>query len=109
VAVSFEDVAARARQLPDIVEGTWYGSPAFRVGDKVVARQHENDPDLVVLKVGPLELDALTAMHPDRFVRTSHRSERDDSVLMRLSRTDAADLDEVAELLDAARHHVTGG
>jgi hypothetical protein len=27
--ISFEDVAALARSLPDVVEGTWYGAPAF--------------------------------------------------------------------------------
>jgi len=107
VAVSFEDVAELARALPEVVEGTWYGAPAFRVGGKVVARQHENDPDLFVLKVGPLERDALTGMHPHRFSRTDHRPEREDAVLMRLSTTDRADLDEVAELLDTAWHHVT--
>jgi hypothetical protein len=32
--ISFEDVAALARSLPDVVEGTWYGAPAFRVGGK---------------------------------------------------------------------------
>jgi hypothetical protein len=107
VPITFEDVAARARLLPDIAEGTWYGAPAFRVGKKVVARLHENDPDLVVIKVGPLERDALTAMYPDRFSSTPHRSEREDAVLMRLSTTNRADLEEVAELLGSAWHHVT--
>lgn len=32
--ISFEGVAALARSLPDVVEGTWYGAPAFRVGGK---------------------------------------------------------------------------
>jgi hypothetical protein len=108
VSVSFDDVATIARRLPEVVEGTWYGAPAFRVGGKVVARQHENDDDLVVIKVGPLERDALTGMRPDRFTRTTHRSEREDAVLMRLSATEPVDLDEVGELLDTAWHHVTG-
>lgn len=108
MSVSFDDVAALARDLPDAVEGTWYGAPAFRVGGKIVARLHESDPDLVVLKVGPLERDALSAMQPDRFQPTEHRSEREDAVLMRLSATDASDLAEISELLDTAWHHVTG-
>lgn len=106
--ISFEDVAALARSLPEVVEGTWYGAPAFRVGGKVVARLHENEPDLVVMKVGPLERDALTTMQPERFSLTPHRSEREDAVLMRLGATERADLDEVAELLDTAWHFVTG-
>lgn len=106
--ISFEDVAALARSLPEVVEGTWYGAPAFRVGGKVVARLHENEPDLMVIKVGPLERDALTTMQPGRFSRTQHRSEREDAVLMRLGATEPEDLDEVAELLDTAWHFVTG-
>lgn len=35
-------------------------------------------------------------MSPDRFSLTSHPSEREDAVLMRLSATSKADLDEVA-------------
>lgn len=62
----------------------------------------------MVIKVGPLERDALTTMHPGRFSQTSHRSEREDAVLMRLSATDRADIEEVAELLDTAWHYVTG-
>ena len=107
--ISFDDVAVLARRLPDIAEGTWYGAPAFRAGKKVVVRQHENDPNLIVIKVGPLERDALTATHPGRFQLTSHRSEREDAVLMRLDATDTADLDELAELLDIALDHVTRG
>jgi hypothetical protein len=108
MAVSFEDVSRLVRSLPEIDEGTWYGAPAFRVGKKVVARLHENDADVVVIKVGPLERDALAAMRPDCFSLTSHPSEREDAVLMRLSATNDADLDEVAELLDCAWRHVTG-
>ena len=106
--IAFEDVATLARELPEIDEGTWYGAPAFRIGKQVVVRQHENDPNVVVIKVGPLERDALTAMHPERFSVTPHRSEREDAVLMRLDATTAADINEVVELLDAAWHHVTG-
>jgi hypothetical protein len=102
VPISFEDVAKLARRLPDIDEGTWYGAPAFRVRGKVVARLHENDPDLVVIRVGRAERDALVGIHPHRFSLTDHRSEREDAVLMRLSATDAADLAELAEILDEA-------
>ena len=62
----------------------------------------------MVIKVGPLERDALTTMHPGRLSQTPHRSEREDAVLMRLGATERTDLDEVAELLDTAWHYVTG-
>ena len=102
----FEDIQRLARLLPHVDEGTWYGSPAFRVKGKVFARLHENDPDLFLIKVGHLERDALVDALPHRFALTSHRPERDDSVLMRLSATSSEDLDEVAELLDAAWRRV---
>ena len=89
-------------RLEGAEEGTWYGAAAFRVRGRVFARRHENDDDLVLFKVGPDERDALVDANPDRFARTEHRSERDDSVLMRLSATSAGDLDEVAELLALA-------
>ena len=85
--ISFDDVAALARALPDIDEGTWYGAPAFRSRGKVVVRRHENEPDLVVIKVGPAERDVLTGMDPGRFRETSHRSEHEDAVLMSLDAT----------------------
>jgi len=61
----------------------------------------------MVIKVCSLERDALTTMHPGRFSQTPHRSEREDEVLMRLGATERTDLDEVAQLLDAAWHYVT--
>jgi hypothetical protein len=62
----------------------------------------EFDSDLFLIKVGPLERDYLGASAPERFLRTEHRSEAEDSVLVRLSATRHEDLDEIAELLDAA-------
>jgi len=106
VGVAFEDLRILARQLPEVAEGTWYGSPAFRVKGKVFARLHENDDDLFLIKVGRLERDALVAAQPERFVLTDHRPEKEDSVLMRLSATTGDDVKEVAELLDAAWRHV---
>ena len=92
--------------MPEAVEGTWYGSPAFRVKGKVFARLHENDHDLFLMKVGRLERDALVETQPERFTVTAHRPEKEDSVLMRLSVTMSDDLAEVAELLDMAWRRV---
>jgi hypothetical protein len=106
--IDFAAVRDLAVALDDVDEGTWYGAAAFRVKKKVFARRHENDPDLVLIKVGPDERDALVAMHPDRFLRTEHPSERDDSVLLRLSASTEDDLVEIGELLDAAWHRISG-
>jgi hypothetical protein len=53
----------------------------------------EFDSDLFLIKVGPLERDYLGASAPERFLRTEHRSEAEDSVLVRLSATRHEDLD----------------
>lgn len=100
--IDFEAVRALAVVLPAVEERSWYGAPAFRVRGRVFARLRENDTDLVLLKVGPDERDALVADQPARFLTTSHRSERDESALMRLSATTPADLPELAELIEAA-------
>jgi hypothetical protein len=100
--IEFDAVRALAVALPSVEEGPWYGAPAFRVHGRVFARLHENDADLILLKVGPDERDALVAQQPARFLTTDHRSERDESVLMRLSATTAADLPELAELMETA-------
>jgi hypothetical protein len=92
--------------LPDAVEGTWYGAVAFRVGGRVFARGHENDADLFLLKVGGDERDGLVADDPSRWSVTEHRSERDESVLLRLSACAPSDLGEIAELLALARDRV---
>ena len=106
--IELEEVCRLARSLPRVEEGTWYGAVAFRVGGRVFARAHEQDDDLFLLKVGGDERDGLIAAAPDRFSATDHRSERDESVLLRLSATSEADLDEVSELLALARDRVEG-
>ena len=100
--IDFDAVRALAVLLPAVEEGPWYGAPAFRVRGRVFARLHENDADLFLLKVGPDERDALVAEQPARFLTTTHRSERDESVLMRLGATAPTDLPELAELLETA-------
>jgi hypothetical protein len=104
--IELDAIRALAVTLPAVDEAPWYGAPAFRVRGRVFARLHENDGDLFLIKVGSDERDALVAEQPTRFLRTDHRSERDDSVLMRLSATTAVDLPEVAELLETAWRRV---
>lgn len=93
--IDFDDVRAMAVALPGVEEAPWYGAPAFRVRGPVFARLHENDADLILLKVGRDERDALVADQPARFLTTAHRSESEESVLMRLSASTATDLPEL--------------
>jgi hypothetical protein len=100
VTVDLDAVRTAVAMLPDVKEGTWYGSPAFRVAGKVFVRIHENDDDLLLIKVGEAERDALVAIEPDRFTKTEHRSERLDSVLLRYS--EGVSASELRELVEEA-------
>jgi hypothetical protein len=82
--------------LPGVAEGTSYGTPAFRVGKRFLARLREDGEDLVV----HLDMDAretLLAAAPDVFHVTDHYAGHP-AVLVRLRAVEAADLARVAEL-----------
>ncbi len=46
--VTFETVRKLVRELPGVVEGTSYGTPAFRAGKTLFVRQHQDGESLVV-------------------------------------------------------------
>ena len=64
-------VRAIAMKLPGVEEGTSYGTPAFKVKGKLLARMKE-DGETLVLRVG-LELkEALIEENPEVFFTTPH-------------------------------------
>lgn len=70
-ALSLDDVRALALALPGVTEGTSYGTPSFRVGRSMLARQHQDGESLVLA----IELDArelLTQSQPHSFYITPH-------------------------------------
>lgn len=69
--VDFEAVRHAALALPDVEEGTSYGTPAFRVKKKLFARMREEGEDLV-LRVGDDLRDVLLATESDVFHQTPH-------------------------------------
>jgi hypothetical protein len=95
---TLDDVRRIARSLPATAEKPSYGTPGFRVRDKLFARVHEN-PDLLVVWCTDLaEKDALLASDPTRFTTTPHY----DGHPLVLVRLPAVDADELAELLTDA-------
>ena len=96
--MTFGDVRAMALALPQVEEATSYGTPAFRIRKRLIARLHE-DGDSLVIKVDPMEREALLATRPDRFFITPHYADAPSWILARLDR---ADPQEVAELLAEA-------
>ncbi|WNG52645.1 MmcQ/YjbR family DNA-binding protein [Archangium minus] len=70
-AVTLDTVRELALALPGVEEGLSYGTPAFRVGKKLLARLHE-DGETLVLKVDLLVRDSLLVADPDTFFITDH-------------------------------------
>ena len=70
-AVTFDTVRELALALPGVVEGTSYGTPAFRVGGRILARFHQ-DGESLVLKVEYAAREVLIGSQPETFYVTDH-------------------------------------
>lgn len=92
-----EDLRELALALPEAVEGTSYGTLAFRVRRSGFARLLE-DGERVVIRMNRDEREAALASRPDLFELTPHY-EAYPRVLVRLA---AADREELAALLLAS-------
>jgi hypothetical protein len=93
------DVRELALALPETIERPSYGTPGFRVGDRLFVRIRE--PGVLVLFVDGLEAkEFLIAAEPATFFTTPHYDGHA-SVLVRL---DMVDRTELAELLDESWH-----
>ncbi|HEY7094147.1 MAG TPA: MmcQ/YjbR family DNA-binding protein [Ktedonobacterales bacterium] len=69
--VTFETVREIALALPGVEEGTSYGTPAFRVRGKFLARLREDDETLVI-KCDYAERDLRLEINPAAFFITDH-------------------------------------
>jgi len=99
-------VRAIALALPDVEEGTAYGSPALKVGGKLFACTAINksvEPGTLALYVGFFERDALIADDPATFYLTGHYRDHP-IVLVRLARVRESVL---RKLVRAARDFVS--
>ncbi|WP_026909626.1 MmcQ/YjbR family DNA-binding protein [Patulibacter minatonensis] len=91
------DVRELALALPETVEKPSYGTPGFRVKDRLFARMWDGEDDvLVVWTGGPEEQEGLVAADPGRFFTTPHYDGHP-HVLVRLG---AVDREELAGLLE---------
>jgi hypothetical protein len=91
------DVRDIALTLPETEERRSYGTPGFRVKDRLFARIRE--PGVLLVRVADEgEKDFLLRVEPDKFFTTPHYDGHP-SVLVRLG---AVDRDELAELLTDA-------
>jgi hypothetical protein len=91
--VTFDTVRELMRALPGVEEGTSYGTPAFRVQKKFIARLHE-DGETLVIKCA--DRDPLLEADPQAFYVTKHYLNYP-YVLVRLSRVKRAGLRDLIE------------
>jgi hypothetical protein len=68
---TFDDIREIAHALPGVVDGTSYGTPALKVGGKLMARLHQS-MDCVVLRSDLLDREILMQSAPDAFFITDH-------------------------------------
>jgi hypothetical protein len=87
--VTFEEVRELALALPGMEEGTSFGTPAFRVRKKFIARFHE-DGESLVLKVDPEAREVLTRAEPESCYLTEHYVGYPSYMLVRVSKVPRA-------------------
>lgn len=68
--VTWETVRHLALAFPGVEESTSYGTPAFKVRGKFLARLREEG--VLVVKVGPGDQDALLQLQPEVYFITPH-------------------------------------
>jgi hypothetical protein len=71
MAITFEEVRRIALSLQNVEEGTSYGTPAFKVGGKLIARLKEDGESLVVGTTFE-EREEMMAADPETYYITDH-------------------------------------
>jgi hypothetical protein len=90
--MTFATVRALGRKLPDVEEGTMYGTPALKLDGKLLACIASNkaaEPNTLVVRMGFDERDALIADDPTTYYLKDHYVNYD-VVLVRLSKVSKA-------------------
>jgi hypothetical protein len=99
--VTFQTVRDLALALPEVEEGTSYGTPAFKVRGKLLARLKE-DGETLVVKIDFDTQEILMQADPETFFLTDHYVGWP-TILVRLARVDRDDLAKLLE--DSWRLH----
>lgn len=94
-AITFDTVRAIARELPGAVEGTSYGTPAFRVGKTLFARLHQ-DGESLVIKIDQAQRAMRMRAAPETFYITDHYRNYP-WMLVRLASVEPDDLRDLVE------------
>lgn len=87
----WDEVVRLGLGLPGVEVSTSYGTPALKVGGKLMARLWEDGQTLVLVKIGFDQREMLMEAEPDVFFLTPHYKDYP-SVLVRLPNVAAATL-----------------
>jgi hypothetical protein len=93
--ITFEQVRSLALALPKVDEATSYGTPAFKVAGKLLARLHQDGESLVV-KIDPDERAMRMKVDPKTFYITDHYLNYP-WILVRIASVDLEDLRDLLE------------
>jgi len=91
--MTFDEVRKLALALPEVEEGTSFGTPSFKVRKKLLARLRD-DGETLAVKVDMLEREALLADGSGAYYITDHYREWP-YVLVKLSVADPTELHEL--------------
>ena len=96
--MTFETLREVALALPEVEEGTSWGTPAFKVRKKMICRIHDKLGDVLVVRIDIADREYLIASRPDVYFSLPHY----DGYSAVLVRLDAVERDELRRLLAAA-------
>ena len=96
-----DDVRELALSLPETVEKSSYGTPGYRVKDKLFARIHQ-DGESLVLRCDRAQREAMHAAEPSKFYWTPHYDNYD-AILVSLAEVGS---EELASLLEMSWFYV---
>jgi hypothetical protein len=89
--VTWDELRALALALPGVEDGSSYGTPALKVGGRLLVRLKEDGASVVLQDVPFEERELLVETRPELFWFTPHYRDWP-SVLMRLEPADARDV-----------------
>jgi hypothetical protein len=89
--MTWDEVIAIAKTLPEVEEGTSYGTPSLKVNGKFLARYRAEDESVVLVDVTFDEREILIEAEPETFHLTPHYQNYP-SVLARIATLDPGTL-----------------
>jgi len=99
--MTFDELRKFALLWPEVEDGTSYGTPAFKLGKKLLVRLHQDGASLVLF-VDRAQREAMHAAEPAKFYWTPHY-ENYDAILVCLAHVDR---EELASLLEMSWFYV---